>query len=32
MKSKTKDIHNSIMKIGAAMLALAVAAGASLHA
>ena len=29
MKIKTKDIHNSIMKIGAAMLALAVAAGAS---
>ncbi|BBH27578.1 hypothetical protein SG0102_25120 [Intestinibaculum porci] len=29
MKNKTKEIHNSIMNIGAAMLALAVAAGAS---
>ncbi|MDD6423661.1 MAG: transglutaminase domain-containing protein [Intestinibaculum porci] len=29
MKNKTKEIHNSIMKIGAAILALAVAAGAS---
>lgn len=29
MKNKTKEIHNSIMKIGAAMLALAVATGAS---
>ncbi len=29
MKNKTKEIHNSIMKIGASMLALAVAAGAS---
>ena len=29
MKTKTKDIHNNLMKIGAAILALAVAAGAS---
>lgn len=29
MKNKTKEIHNNLMKIGAAMLALAVAAGAS---
>lgn len=29
MKNKTKEIHNNLMKIGAAILALAVAAGAS---
>ena len=29
MKNKTKEIHNNLMKIGAAILALTVAAGAS---